>query len=94
MSEEINLGRATSGPLTEIRTVLSRAKTALAYMKEYPWWWHEFSKPVFSKSGEYIGRSPGEKVRHPDIDEMISALETFVSAVEKWDRTGRTLHRG
>jgi hypothetical protein len=63
-----DIGRATSGPLDEVRTVLSRARTALRYLGTDPSkirWHTQFPKPIFSQERDRdISWTDGRGVRH------------------------------
>lgn len=67
-------GRDTSYELTEVRTVLSRAETALRAIERLPESW---------------GYSDGRITLDPDREEMLTALTGVVSLLGKWARTGR-----
>lgn len=74
-------GRDTSNELTEVRTVLSRAETALNRLFNLPdegaFWNH--------KTCSYEKRW----VRDPDREEMIDALSRVCDELVQWTRTGR-----
>lgn len=81
----MNRHKDIGASLTEIRTVLSRAKTArenilgpYADQDGRKWEWID---------GEYVMTNPGQ--RDPDADEMIKVLDTFIADAEKWQRKGR-----
>lgn len=71
-------GRDTSDELTEVRTVLSRAESAL----------HRFAF-LRSAREQWGGLYP---VTDPDEQEMEAALNEVVSLLDRWRRTGRS-HR-
>jgi hypothetical protein len=79
-------GRDTSRALVEVRTVLSRAKTAL-FELERDERGTEFEHKR-DEQGRLISRS---KYKDPDHDEMVAALRQTVDALERWERTGRPL---
>lgn len=100
-----DLGRSTSGPLVEVRTVLSRAQTALFELEAPyegmhrvlggPRWTVEGSKPIYGPPDEN-GRRRGtgewtERVTapHPQGAEMVEAMRKVVELLEPWERTGR-----
>ena len=105
----IDLGRATSAPLVEVRTVLSRAETALESLKQHDGtdtWSHFESTPGMWVSKK--GRSEaclddfragaaewvdGEYIPHPDYDRMVTTLEEVVRLLSPWKRTGRPLKK-
>jgi len=84
-------GRDTSRSLTDVRTVLSRAETALADLTRRSYhpnmpatrWDREADRWV--ETGELVGGDQDD----PDIEEMCAALEQAVSLLDKWRRTGR-----
>lgn len=95
---DYEIGRCTSRPLTEVRTVLSRAETALQH-------WSSFDALVVVE-GEYVGHYSGRDdvddygyigrvaiTPHPDVDEMREALEKVVELLSPWRRTGRPKRR-
>lgn len=63
-----DIGRATSPPLDEVRTVLSRARTALKYLGTDPTkirWVTKPSEPIFSKERDRdVSWTDGRGVRH------------------------------
>ncbi|MFF4205537.1 hypothetical protein ACFYZ8_33365 [Streptomyces sp. NPDC001668] len=79
-------GTDASRALTEVRTVLSRARTARAAL----------DRPTEHQYGE-DGRPLHDPVTNewvvlndPDAQEMRAALDTVIAVLERWDRTGRT----
>jgi hypothetical protein len=102
---DIDLGRVTSNPLTEVRTVLSRAESALSVLR------HAKNDPDLRWSGGYLWKLDGvwdgaypwrktdeeleeiPRIVHPDLDEMIASLEGVVASLKKWERTGRPRRR-
>lgn len=76
-------GRETSNALVEVRTVLSRAETALYELDRGAYATHENGRAVMDSNGGYI------LVADEDYDEMRAALEHVVEALEWWRRTGR-----
>lgn len=71
--------------LTEIRTVLSRARNAretlLSRRMEWEgrkWEWID---------GEHVMVNPGQP--DPDIPDMVEVLDNFIAAAERWERKGR-----
>lgn len=99
LPEGFEMGRASSGFLDEIRTVLSRAQTALRTVGEHPRWYtkfreHTWTEPDENGKSEYLGLQGGESVPHPGADEGIAALNDLVQALERFERTGSTKWRG
>ena len=100
-----DLGRSTSGALTEVRTVLSRAQTALLELEAPfvgmhrelggPRWEVKGSRPIFGEPDEKGRRwGTGEwttavVVPHPQGDDMVAAMRKVVELLEPWERTGR-----
>lgn len=89
-----DLGRVTSGPLTEVRTVLSRARTA--YMDlTMPFVWTDDGyarEPGEGPQWRVTGWSPEGRptyAPHPQGEEMVEALRKVVELLEPWERTGR-----
>jgi hypothetical protein len=90
-------GTETSRALTEIRTVLSRAETAKSTLLLWP----ESEPGHYEETGEVRIDPRGREYRptrfvsdgpaqfDPDRDEMIAALDVFITAASKWARTGR-----
>ena len=71
----------TSRALSEVRTVLSRAQTALESLERGPSEYH----------GEYVDKADGNgrewsvtRYEDPDQAEMIEALRTAVVALDRW----------
>lgn len=71
-------GRETGRALTEVRTVLSRAETALADLSAGP------SEGRFDPVTREFTRYPD-----PEQDEMEEALRQVVVLLARWRRTGR-----
>lgn len=99
-------GRETGNALTEIRTVLSRAITArqvIARVSEGPkgyrretgetrtWGQRPDGTAQVIRLTEFVETEPA----HPDPDqaEMLEALDTFIAAALRWERTGRPLKK-
>ena len=80
MSRHRDVGMA----LTEMRTVLSRAKTARDNILD-PTRREEIRFGMVN--GVWSVIDPGHP--DPDQDEMIAALDTFIAAAERWERRGR-----
>lgn len=73
-------GRDVSRELTEVRTVLSRAQTALNTLDH------------FVGVGHHWGWKDRQHIELPldeDIDEMRNALSETVRALARWERTGK-----
>ncbi|GAA0627468.1 hypothetical protein HPO96_37080 [Kribbella sandramycini] len=76
-------GRETSDALVAVRTVLSRAETALQEIDRPNYTRDEQGNPVFDSNGFRI------LSQDEDYDEMRAALEHVVESLEWWRRTGR-----
>ncbi len=78
--------RTVSAQLAEIRTVLSRARTALEVVETSPeiitrqgvW-----QRREDGKGAEYVGR---ETQPHPEHAEMVAALRRVVVELAPWER--------
>jgi hypothetical protein len=80
-------GRHAGHALTEVRTVLSRAQTALQRLEdhgplEYP---PLTGNPVLDG---YRTRSDG-RFDDPDLEDMIQILKITVGMLKRWERTGK-----
>lgn len=86
-------GREASKALTEVRTVLSRAETALR-MLEGPREAHRLPKPASAPGTADMGEPPEDRTRprgyDPDITDMRAALEAVVALLSPWAKTGKT----
>jgi len=90
----IELGRLSSNVLTEVRTVLSRTETAIGYIERNPNLWVRYPKNLYSReTREYIAEVPGEKILHPDVEEMLAVLMFTRDKLKKWEKTGKAKHR-
>ena len=80
-------GRETSDALVEVRTVLSRAETALQEIER-----GDFAR---GEDGRIVRDTDGLplRVHDEDYDEMRAALEHVVESLEWWRRTGRPPRR-
>lgn len=76
-------GRETSNALVAVRTVLSRAETALEEIERGEYACDAGGYPLQGESGEWI------KYQDEDYDEMRAALEHVVESLVWWRRTGR-----
>lgn len=93
MASEYKRGRETTAALTEIRTVLSRAETALAFLDRE-------KAHVGNKLNEWELKHPdtwphdddGCLLGDPDLDAMREALGETVRQLDQWRRTGKTLN--
>jgi hypothetical protein len=99
MSED--RGRETGNALTEMRTVLSRAITArqvIAGVSEGPkGYWRETGEtrswgshngvPQTIRLTEWVETEPARP--DPDQMAMLAALDDFIAASLRWQRTGR-----
>jgi hypothetical protein len=92
-----NRGRETSRALTEIRTVLGRARNARETIATVPeakpgdWVFdvpatHPHSGKEFM-AGRFVPTGPAEF--DPDQAAMLAALDAFIAAAARWERTGR-----
>lgn len=80
---ERDRGRDTSRALTEVRTVLSRAETALDTVSRP-------TEPVYEKFESFpFRRYTGEYEHDQDAEEMQKALEEVVRLLRRWRRKGR-----
>lgn len=68
-------GRDTSYELTQVRTVLSRAETAISKIEAQPDCWLV---------------QQGLETVDPDREQMMTALAGVVSLLGQWARTGRS----
>ena len=78
----VDRGRETSNALTEVRTVLSRAETALDYIVHGPTEGHT----EYDENHHYVGF---HREFDPDHEEMEEALRQCVMLLSRWRRTGR-----
>lgn len=92
--DEIDLGRMTSSALTEVRTVLSRAETAMWVLHREQDLILEHGKwernPETGKCG-YAGRV---EIPHPELDDMRRAMAQVVALLESWQKTGKSRNGG
>lgn len=65
MANQIDLGRLSSAVLTEVRTVLSRAETALEAVYGHPELWIRFPEPQFDENRKYVGRTGARRSSIP-----------------------------
>jgi hypothetical protein len=81
-------GRDVGDELTEVRTVLSRAETALMTLRRYRD--REITKYRVRTADDPPGREWVDD-RTPDVDvhEMIAALNKTVALLGPWRRTGK-----
>jgi hypothetical protein len=73
-------GNDVSEELTEVRTVLKRAETALQNIRD----------ARAGATSRAWSRYPQPFNHDPDTDEMILVLEQAVQGLAKWRKTGRT----
>ncbi len=103
MTDDIDLGREVSNLLSEVRTVLSRARTALlgydAVAQEWDDQWMSKARLVTTQ-GRFWWLPEGDPNRidevsipHPDAAEIQAAMEKVVELLSPWDRTGRPLKK-
>ncbi|WP_372412525.1 hypothetical protein [Streptomyces luteireticuli] len=79
-------GREVSRALTEVRTVLSRAESALSALTARPTeLLHESDGrgPLWDEHGEWV------RAYDPDHEEIRAALGTVIALLSPWRRTGR-----
>lgn len=85
-------GREAGYALTEVRTVLSRARTALNTLGDEATEWHRLPKQPEPRGVTGNGAPPHDRSRprfaDPDVAFMRAALEHVVTLLEPWDRTG------
>ena len=81
-------GRESGEALTEVRTVLSRAESALRRIGP-PGHETEWLRRSAGQQSTYADRSAG-KHEDPDADEMRAALQGVVDLLERWRKTGPT----
>jgi hypothetical protein len=75
-------GRDVSQELTEVRTVLSRAESAVERLHQYRY-----------EPREVDPRYGGNEGFDPDLDEMIDRLLIVVRLLARWRKTGSTRRR-
>ena len=79
-------GRDTGIALSEVRTVLGRARTALGVLE------YDERGTEWDTTRDERGFLVSErKYKDPDHDAMVAALRQTVAALERWERTGRPL---
>ena len=98
LPDDFDMGRETSRFLDEIRTVLSRAKTARKYIGDDPKYYiehpkHTWTDPDENGKREYLGLVGGVSVPHPGGTEAVKALDDLIEALEPFARTGKTIKR-
>ncbi|MFJ1695717.1 hypothetical protein ACIOHC_11285 [Streptomyces sp. NPDC088252] len=78
-------GREVSAALTEARTVLSRAESALSHLDGPTEWLYELDgcTPLDDANGDWI------RAYDPDHDELVRSLTAVIALLEPWQRTGR-----
>lgn len=92
---EGEIGRAVSNVLTEVRTVLSRAESALRTIRRNPGWYLEMRESHWDKqSGQLVVDSPALVTEHPGIKEIIPALEDVIERLSPFEKTGKTKYDG
>jgi hypothetical protein len=98
MSERATIGdrgRDVSDALTEVRTVLSRAETAMDTLL-----WHSYrgNLPTMRtfdtpegpyKRGYALDGPPSGKAPDPDVEDMFYALERTVRDLARWRKSGK-----
>lgn len=79
-------GRDSGEALTELRAVLSRARTTLEKLETYgPMEW-----PPRDEMTDYGDRREA-RFDDPDLEDMKIALRETIARLERWQKTGRTL---
>lgn len=78
-------GRHSGVALTEVRTVLSRARSALYRLEEYS----SLEYPPEEEVPDYGDRRNG-MFDDPDLPDMKEALRDVIAVLERWEKTGRT----
>lgn len=78
---EYDPNASTSTALVEVRTVLSRARTALEVL-DY--------NPTFVVVEAVWGRDQkeAETIPHPELEEMQRAMRQIVAVLARWERRG------
>lgn len=84
MTVEYDPNKDVSGPLTEVRTVLSRAETALETLVTGGTVLRWDGKQQWT-NGQWDRGTP---IDHPDGDEMVAALRQAVVLLSPWRKTG------
>lgn len=79
---EVTRGNDVSQELTEVRTVLSRAETAIVYLTR-----------MQANPCEVDKRYGGNAGFDPDIGEMLTSLRLTVALLRRWRKTGATKRR-
>lgn len=100
-----DLGKLVSYPLTEVRTVLSRARTAIDQIERFRTDGVQLDALV-NEAGRRAGfeggfdewrarqASPEYVIEpHPQLDEMLAALAQVIALLEPWEKTG-TIRKG
>lgn len=93
-----------SRELTEVRTVLSRAETALGALVELSYRGNEkrghyVPKPTTEPDGPRIRwhldgyLPPSGHAPDPDVEDMHAALEQVVALLARWRKAGKTRRR-
>jgi len=81
-------GRESGNALTEIRTVLSRAETALDLIGPPGYRTERTARPA-GAGMSYRDRVAGAH-EDPDADRMRAALQRVIEELEEWRKTGST----
>jgi hypothetical protein len=102
---DVDLGRVSSRLLTEVRTVLSRAQTALGWYDEASECWRydggwmlqaELETTPgrwgYTEDGTWGWIGP-ETIPHPDREQIRDALVKVAELLSPWERTGRPLKK-
>jgi hypothetical protein len=95
---EYRRGNDTSEALTEVRTVLRRAETALVQLEREQQQEGTPAPPWLIQSQERYGRDgrvddDGCWAADPDLPDMLDALSETVRRLDKYRRTGKTKRR-
>lgn len=76
--------RTVSAALTEVRTLLRRAQTAIRLIEDDPL--IRVTEGEWDYSVQPARYVPPETIPHPDADEMIEVLKETVEKLKRWER--------
>ncbi|MFH0246393.1 hypothetical protein ACGRHY_29130 [Streptomyces sp. HK10] len=85
LTPEAARGRDAGVALTEVRTVLSRARSARARIDQPA----EYERDAAGKLVWTADRSGFVRFEDPDAAEMRTALDGVIALLGRWERTGR-----
>lgn len=83
-------GNDTSEELTEVRTVLSRAESAIATLVKYRDQQFRRGRRVYGEGHPPGGTYVEDRTPDVDVEDMIAALEKAIEGLNRWRRTGRS----